>query len=319
MNNSNKWRPSADIKTLRDRAGLLRRIRDFFEDEQVLEVETPVLSHFSATDLQLGQWRTEQGLTLHTSPEFAMKRLLAAGAGDIFQICRVFRCDELGQRHNPEFTMVEWYRLGMDEFQLMLDVEKLVKRVTGQTSIDVRRMTYREAFLGIGLPDPHLATETSLKNEVTMRLNADASDWPRDTCLDALMSMVVEPSLPADKLCFIHQYPESQAALAQHIVVDEATVARRFELYWQGMELANGYFELTDFVEQKRRFQTEKDAKAMLGSNGHSLEFDHYFLQALESGMPSCSGVALGFDRLAMIALDKKAISEVIAFTFDRS
>ena len=319
MPETHEWRPSADIQTLHDRAELIRRVRAYFVNEAVLEVETPVLSHFSATDVQLEQWQTTQGQALHTSPEFAMKRLIAAGSGDIFQICRVFRRDEVGRRHNPEFTMIEWYRLGMDEFELMGDVEKLIAAVLGNDLMPSVRLTYREAFQRAGLVDPHTVSDEMLRDLVTSRLNANANDWDRDECLDALMAFIVEPSLPKDSLCFVYQYPSSQAALAQHIMVDDVWVARRFELYWQGMELANGYFELTDPVEQRRRFREEQSRKIKSSGQQSSNEFDHRFLKALESGLPSCSGVALGFDRLAMLVLGKENIADVIAFTFQRS
>ena len=317
MADSASWQPSATIDTLVARARMIQTIRQFFSERDVLEVETPILSQYSGTDLQLSQWHTEQGHSLHTSPEFAMKRLLAAGSGDIFQICHAFRRDELGQRHNPEFTMLEWYRVGMDEFGLMDDVVNLISFCSGQRSLERQCMTYEEAFLTTDLPDPHRATLTELRQTVADKLHADATTWTRDDCLDALMSMVVEPSLPRESLCFIHQYPKSQAALAQHQDLGDIQVARRFELYWQGMELANGYYELTDAQEQKSRFEAEQAVKISSGEEKRG--FDQRFLDALDAGIPSCSGVALGLDRLLMILLQKNNIAEVMAFAFDRA
>lgn len=311
------WQPSASIETLKARAKLINRVRQYFADTNALEVETPVLSQFSGTDVQLMQWQTQEGLSLHTSPEFAMKRLLAAGAGDIYQVCHVFRKDESGKKHNPEFSMLEWYRVGIDEFELMGDIVSLIKYVAARDSLSVETLTYQSVFDLAGLPDPHRASLSALRETVSDRLNADARDWSRDDCLNALMSLIVEPSLDKDKLIFVHQFPASQAALAEHEQMGEVTVARRFELFWQGMELANGYFELTNEQEQKRRFDADIEQRAELGLDEPRL--DQRFLAALKAGMPNCSGVALGLDRLMMILLQKSTIEEVMAFSFDRA
>ncbi len=310
------WQPSADIAVLKKRANMLAQIRRFFEQQGVWEVETPILSHFAGTDVNLEQWQTSNGLAMHTSPEFAMKRLLAAGSGDIYQICRVFRKDEQGQRHNPEFTMLEWYRVGMDEFELMQDVQKLIQTLTGQLE-QALILTYREAFIQCDLPDPLTVSDSELHNIVDQKLDTDSASWLRDDCLDALMSLIVEPSLPSEGLCFIHQYPASQAALAEYIEVSGMKVARRFELYWQGMELANGYFELVDAEEQARRFSQDNCLRKAQGKAEASQ--DQRFLAALAAGMPVCAGVALGLDRLMMILLEKNHIQNVVAFPFERA
>lgn len=311
------WQPSASLQVLRQRAVLLAKIRRYFDEQGVLEVETPVLSQFGGTDVQLDQWLTTEGHALHTSPEFAMKRLLAAGSGDIFQICRVFRRDEQGARHNPEFSMLEWYRVGQDEFQLMEDVTRLMRYLSGQDHVPVHLQTYAEAFAAAGLPDPHITPIAKLRSAVSARLQADATDWSRDDCLEALMAMVVEPSFRGDILTFVYQFPASQAALAEHVSVGGVTVARRFELFYRGMELANGYFELTDPEEQRSRF--EQDCRDRLTRGLMVPELDRRFLAALKHGMPVCSGVALGLDRLMMILLDQTRIDDVVAFPFGRA
>jgi lysyl-tRNA synthetase class 2 len=317
MNDNQRWQPTASIKTLQQRAKLIAQIRQYFETCGVWEVETPVLSHFGGTDVNLEQWQTDTGLTLHTSPEFAMKRLLAAGSGDIYQICRAFRRDEAGQRHNAEFSMLEWYRTGMDEHALIQDVAMLIRQLCPNVPTPITVRTYAEAFLLCDLPHPLIASEDALKSAASDRLNADVKEWSRDDCLDALMSFVVEPALPADQLCFVHQYPASQAALANFMMTEHGAVGRRFELYWHGMELANGYCELTDVQEQKRRF--EADNRARLQQGKETMVQDERFLAALEAGLPSCAGVALGLDRLLMIILGKDHIQDVMAFPFDRA
>ncbi|TXR54168.1 EF-P lysine aminoacylase EpmA [Reinekea thalattae] len=311
------WKPNASIATLTARAHYLAAIRQFFAERRVLEVETPVLSQASGTDVHLQQWQTSNGYYLHTSPEFAMKRLLAAGSGDIFQLARVFRLDEQGSRHNPEFTMLEWYRLGFDEFQLMQEVTELIKQLSGQSDLAVQNLSYSEVFLAAGLPNPHAANVSELRQCCEQHLSCAAKDWSLDDCLDALMSMVVEPSLAPNQLTYIYNYPAQQAALARHHEVDGVLLARRFELYWQGMELANGYFELTDAQEQQRRFLAEEQARRE--QNLAPVVIDQHFIAALQHGMPSCAGVALGVDRLLMILLGKKRIEEVLAFSQQRS
>jgi len=247
---------------------------------------------------------------LQTSPEYPMKRLLAAGSGDIFQICKVFRDEELGKRHNPEFSMLEYYRLHFDLQTLKDEVAQLV----GDYLNIQRRMdlSYRQAFIKYAQLDPFLTTDDELKIKVQpfvgeLKLN-------RDECLDLLISHVVEPNLPKDTLVFIAQYPASQAALAQTYENDSGEMlAQRFELYVNGLELANGYQELTDVVEQKQRFAKEQSQCS------ESRIEDENFLQALQHGLPDCSGVALGLDRILMLKLGLGSISEVLSFDFERA
>ena len=313
---SDSWKPNASIEVLRRRSEVLQAIRDFFRSRGVFEVETPILSKASGTDVQLSQWKTSNGYFMQTSPEFAMKRLLAAGSGDIYQIARVFRLDELGKRHNPEFTMLEWYRSGFDEFALMNEVAELICTLSDQPELPVVHLSYQQAFSHSGLPCPHSASMDELRRTCEHKMNAQAAEWSRDDCLDALMSIVVEPELPPQQLTFIYDYPWQQAALARYRTVDDQLVSRRFELYWQGMELANGYYELSDVTEQKRRFDEQTLQRQALGIQKPVI--DAYFLAALESGLPDCAGVALGVDRLLMLLLKQPDISRVIAFAQDR-
>jgi len=307
------WQPSADLNTLKARADFNTYIRDFFRVREVLEVETPLLSKAAVSDANLMPLAaTCLGKTcyLQTSPEYPMKRLLAAGSGDIYQICKVFRDEELGKRHNPEFSMLEYYRLNFDLQALKDEVAQLVGDYLNiQRRLD---LSYRQAFVKYAQLDPFLATDDELQMKAQpfvgeLKLN-------RDECLDLLISHVVEPNLPKGTLVFIAQYPASQAALAQTYENDSGEMlAQRFELYVNGLELANGYQELTDVAEQKQRF-----AKEHAQCDQVRIE-DENFLQALQHGLPDCSGVALGLDRIIMLKLGLKNISEVLSFDFERA
>jgi lysyl-tRNA synthetase class 2 len=317
---SNDWRPTAPIGTLEIRASMLRATREYFAATRALEVDTPTLSSAAVTDVHLASVaaRTNGRSTfLHTSPEYAMKRLLAAGCGDIWQICKVYRDGESGRFHNPEFTMIEWYRLGMDHHALMSDVERLLSEVLPASRPFDRseRLTYREAVqLHAGI-DPFddpiavlIARLESSNIEVPRDLRAD-----RDACLDLIMGILVGPQLGHDRLTFIYDYPASQAALAQI----RGPVASRFEAYMDGLELANGFHELGNAAEQRARF--EKDLAERVKRGLPPMPIDEHFLAALEHGLPDCSGVALGFDRLVMCATGAKHIDAVLAFPFDRA
>ncbi|MDB2448894.1 hypothetical protein N9W78_01225, partial [bacterium] len=215
------------------------------------------------------------------------------------------------------FTLLEWYRLGWDDVQLMDEVAQLCREVSGQPELSAERLSYLDAFVQAGLPDPHRADLTELRAAVHRHLSADSSDWQRDDCLDALMALVVEPSLPADQLTFITHYPASQAALAQFETQQELTLARRFELYWGGMELANGYFELTDAAEQQRRFAEDQRRRTDQGLP--PADIDARLLAAMHSGLPECAGVALGVDRLLMRILGEDNIAAVLPFDRERA
>jgi lysyl-tRNA synthetase class 2 len=316
------WAPSASLEVLRLRAGLLARARAYFASTGALEVETPVLVGAAVTDLHLEslEVRRSDGARvgfLHTSPEYAMKRLLCAGAPDLFQVAHVFREGERGRNHNPEFTMIEWYRLGMDHHDLMRDVERLLRalleplRAVGPT----RTVTYVEAFQAALDCDPLEASPTEIESGLRRR----GTDVPatlagdRDGLLDLAMATQVAPGFADDRLTFVHDFPASQAALARV----RGPVASRFEAFWGGLELANGFHELGDAREQARRFAADRAERARRGQPPR--EIDARFLAALAAGLPACAGVALGFDRVAMIAAGASLIDEVMAFPFERA
>lgn len=324
------WRPSADLSVLRLRAELLAQIRAFFAARGVLEVETPALSAAAITDPHLASFNTcysgpgsQHGrpLYLHTSPEFAMKRLLAAGSGCIYQIARVFRDGEAGSRHNPEFTLLEWYRVGFDHHRLMDEVAELVGMLlAGRLALaEPERLSYRQIFQHHLNLDPHRATVADLAACAETRNISIPTGMPPDDpdpWLDLLLTHCVEPRLGSGRLTFVHDYPASQAALAR-LRPDDPPVGERFELYINGIELANGFHELGDAVEQRRRFAQENAARRAAGLP--VMPVDEHLLAALEFGLPDCAGVALGFDRLVMLATRKTSLAEVLAFPLDRA
>ncbi len=294
---------------------MLQRIRAFFMQRGVLEVETPLLSAAGNTDPSIESIRLFGEGYLHTSPEFPMKRLLAAGSGDIYQICKVFRRGEAGRYHNPEFTMLEWYRLGFDAPQLIDEVLVLIRMLAADDGMQMTeaRITYQSLFVTtLGL-DPLTADLTELEG-VALELGLHPGcDMPRDDWLDLLLSHCITPDFPPDRLTVITDYPASQAALAR-LNADGQTAAR-FEVYWGGVELANGYHELTDGAEQRRRVQQELRERQQ--RNLSSVPVDERFLQAIDAGLPDCAGVALGIDRLLMKLLGAEHIREVISFPAD--
>lgn len=311
------WRPSATRSTLEVRARLLSRIRDHFNSSGALEVETPALSRVGITDVHLESVGAEvcgERYFLHTSPEYAMKRLLAAGYGDLWQVVRVYRDGEAGRWHSPEFTMVEWYRLGLDHHGLMDEVASLCHALLKDTRhLEVaERVAYGDVVQRYAGLDPFDAPA----HTIVARVGAAGIDVPaglaedRDACLDLLMGTVVGPQLGANRLTFIYDYPASQAALARI----RGPLASRFEVYLDGLELANGFHELSDPVEQQRRF--ERDRAFRLERGLPEAAADKRFLAALTAGLPDCAGVALGFDRLVMCALGLHHISAVQAFPF---
>ena len=317
---SANWKPTASIATLEVRAKMLRAAREYFTATRALEVETPTLSAAAVTDVHLASVAATalgKASYLHTSPEYPMKRLLAAGCGDIWQICRVYRDGESGRWHNPEFTMIEWYRVGIDHHALMSDVERLISAMLPASRNFDRseRLTYREAVqlhAGVdALEDPApvlIARLESAGIEVPASVKHD-----RDACLDLIMSVIVGPQLGHDRMTFIYDYPASQAALAR----TRGAVASRFEAYLEGIELANGFHELGNAAEQRARFEQDQASRRERGLP--EMPIDENFLAALEYGLPDCSGVALGFDRLVMCAIGAKHIDQVIAFPFDRA
>jgi len=310
------WRPAASLAVLRLRARLLERIRAFFQARGVLEVETPCLSRAANPDPHIESFRLA-GVSrwLHTSPEFAMKRLLAAGLGDCYQIARVFRAGEAGRRHNPEFTLLEWYRVGWDHHRLMDEVEALLGELLDAPP--ARRLTYRDAFCEFAGIDPFSTDAAGLRTramEAGIAVSALGEDV--DAWRDLLLTHLVEPHLPRETPVFLHDWPASQAALAR-IRPGTPPLAERFELFWQGMELANGYHELTDPHEQRRRFEAENRRRQAAGKP--PLPLDERLLAALEHGLPPCAGVALGIDRLVMLAAGVDDIRQVLAFDWERA
>jgi len=315
---------------LRLRAELLARIRAFFAARNVMEVETPLLSAAAITDPHLASFATQysgpgsrygQTLYLHTSPEFPMKRLLAAGSGCIYQITRVFRDGEAGRRHNPEFTLLEWYRIGFDHHQLMAEVAELATVLLNDrlALAEPEWLSYREAFeRHLGL-NPHRATVAELTVCAAWQGVPIPSGMPTDDVdpwLDLLLTQRLEPHLGQGRLCFLYDYPASQAALAR-LRPGDPPVGERFELYLDGVELANGFHELGDAVEQRQRFAAENAARQARGLP--VMPVDENLLAALGAGLPDCAGVALGIDRLIMLAAGKKALAEVLAFPFEQT
>lgn len=325
-----RWSPTASLESLRARAQALDEIRVFFRQRGVMEVETPVLSAAGATDPNLHSMRSRytgpgaaQGreLYLHTSPEFAMKRLLAAGSGPIYQVCRVFRDGETGRYHNPEFTLLEWYRPGLDYCALMDEVESLAGRLLApyRAAAPAKRLTYREAFrrhagVDAWTADGETLAHCAAANGVSAPAGLSGDD--RDGWLDLLLTQVVEPAVARHGLYFLYDYPASQAALAR-VRGGEDPVAERFELYLDGVELANGFQELTDPQEQARRFESDNRRRVQRGQP--PVPPDEHLIGALAHGLPSCAGVALGLDRLLMQALGARSIDEVLAFPIDRA
>ena len=317
------WRPTASIDALRLRAEILAKIRAFFAERDVLEVETPLLASAPVTDphLQALSCRYRgpgaddgRDLFLQTSPEFAMKRLLAAGSGPIYQLCKAVRDGEAGRRHNPEFTILEWYRPGWDHHRLMGEVDELLAAVLGTRSGE--RITYGEAFARYANIDPHNESDEGLRSRVADLGVPSADQLTRDDLLDLVLTHIVEPKLGHCQPTFIHDYPASQAALAR-VREGSPALAERFEVFVEGVELANGYHELTDPAVQRQRFEADLAARREAGLL--EVPVDERLLSALEHGLPECAGVALGIDRLVMLAAGTREISEVLAFPIDRA
>lgn len=314
------WRPSASFETLRVRASLMRRIRAFFDARAVLEVETPVLSRGATVDPQIDSFQTRGERWLQTSPEFAMKRLLAAGSGPIWQLARVFRIDESGRHHNPEFSLLEWYRPGWDHHRLIDECDALLQAL-GAASQACERISYRAAFLRHAGVDPLRgsldALRAALPGSLAELALPDGDDIARrDFVLDLLMSHVVGPELGCEQPLVLYDFPASQAALAR-IRHDDPPVAERFEIFWRGIELANGFHELTDAGEQHRRFEADQARRT---AEGRAVPpYDAQLIAAMEHGLPDCAGVAIGIDRLLMLMLDLPSVGEVLAFDDPRA
>lgn len=320
------WKPTASLEALQKRAQILKKIRQFFEDRGILEVETPLMGKTATPDPLIEPFVTSykgpiaphgQTLYLQTSPEFAMKRLLAAGYGAMFQICKAFRNGEVGRLHNAEFTMLEWYRPGLNHEDLIQEVSDLLVEILDVPEAEL--MSYQGIFEHYLSFNPHelsictpryleaIAQAQGLIQELD-ELDLDYNGW-----LDLLFSEIIQPQLGMERPLVIVDFPASMAALAQIRHESHGTpVAERFEFYVRGVELANGYHELLDAKEQTQRFEENIRQRASLG--GTPLAMDDKLLAALEAGLPACSGVALGIDRLVMVALNAKRLNEVMSF-----
>lgn len=328
MMNPENWHPTAPIELLLKRAKIMKQIRDFFSDRCILEVETPILSQAAVTDVQLSSFQTiyskpgmlnlqhGQTFSLITSPEYHMKRLIAAGSGPIFQICKCFRNDEeVSRYHNPEFTMLEWYRIQFDMMQMINEVDDLLQQILDTEPAEY--VSYQSIFIKYLAIDPLDATREMLINAVDkLDLGFNTQDVDRDTLLQFLFTFGVEPNIGKEKPIVVYHFPASQAALAEISCEDHRT-ARRFEFYYKGVELANGFKELTNAKEQRIRF--ERDNQERLARGLPVQIIDDYLLSAMESGLPDCAGVALGLDRLIMIALEQSAIENVMSFNLENA
>lgn len=324
MREENRWRPKAPREQLIKRAAILAKIRRFFADKQVLEVETPLLSQATVPDPALESItasirdpRSSKTLTyyLQTSPEYAMKRLLAAGSGSIYQMSKAFRQDEWGRLHNPEFTLLEWYRLDFDHHALMTEVDELLQTLL--QTLPAERYSYLEAFERVLGLNPHEAEENELEDcarrQEGIQINGQLS---RDGWLHLLMSHCLEPELGKDRPTFIYDFPVSQAALAR-IRPGKPPLASRFEVYYRGIELGNGFHELKASDEQRARFLNDLESRRNQGLE--TVPLDERLLAALDHGLPDCAGVAMGVDRLIMLALGCERIEEVMSFTFEQA
>jgi lysyl-tRNA synthetase class 2 len=324
------WKPSAAFDALRLRARLYASIRMFFAERDVLEVETPVLSQAGNTDPNIASFslqfsgRTDGGPRtrwLRTSPEYPLKRLLAAGLGDCYELGRVFRDGEAGGRHNPEFTMLEWYRVGWDHDRLIDEVAVLVQSAMALVGrvVAVQRASFRQLYLQRLQVDPFTADDATLRAALG-DIDIDPHGLVRDDWLDLLMTHRLQPAFEPDRLLAVYDYPASQCALAR-IRADQPPVAERFEIYLGPLELANGYHELGDAGEQRARFARDLDIRRGRGRGAGAgmPPLDERLLAALQAGLPDCAGVALGIDRLLMAMTGSERIADVLAFPFARA
>jgi elongation factor P--(R)-beta-lysine ligase len=311
--NMQTWQPTASLLQLKNRAAILQQVRTFFAQRNVLEVDTPLLDRSTVTDPVQKAFQIDDRF-LQTSPEYAMKRLLASHGCDIYQICKAFRDDEVGRIHNPEFTMLEWYRIGYDLDALMRETADLLQLILRCNPPE--QIAYQQLFLNELHIDPLTASVESLKNiahDHHIVVSDSFADEDKDTWLDILMSHVIEPKIGQQVPTFIYDYPASQAALAKTNA--DKTTARRFEIYYKGIELANGYHELTDAAELEKRFHADNNLRS--ARNLPQRPIDYHLIAAQKQGIPDCSGVALGLDRLIMLALNAAHIREVLSFVWE--
>lgn len=309
-----------NVRVLQDRAHMLRKARSFFDGRGVLETDCPIISPSAAIDVHIDLIPAldvfQNKRYLHSSPEYGMKRLLAEGIGDIYQLSHVFRQGELGHKHNPEFMMAEWYRCAISFEEMIKETFDFIRLFLGDLSDYT--LSYREALLKYTGIDYVHATETQLLEYLKSRnvtVYDTVAEEGKDALLNLILGLYVEPELGRDSLCALAYYPASQAALAQTIQRGEESAAERFEVYYQGIELANGYHELADSSEQRKRLMESNRDRVKMGKE--ELPVDERFLEALEKGLPECCGVAVGFDRLMMLRHGAAHIEEVIPFSWD--
>lgn len=310
----------AKLTRLRDRAAMLKIARNFFDERNVLEVDCPILSARASVDthidLIVAFYQHKEKRYLHSSPEFGMKRLLAEGIGDIYQLSHVFRDGEWSAKHNPEFTMVEWYRLGFSLEQMMEETAAFISLFLGELPYHI--VHYRDIFQQITGMDYVIANERDLFEYIQdqhIPFYPSVLEEGKDALLNLILSAQIEPHLGKEGLCLLAYYPASQSALARKRWHGSEEVAERFEIYYQGIELANGYHELVDADEQRQRFYEANASRVALGKE--ILPIDENFLQALVKGLPDCSGVAVGFDRLMMLRQEQQDIADVLAWGWE--
>ncbi|RQW82779.1 MAG: EF-P lysine aminoacylase GenX [Methylococcus sp.] len=324
------WQPACSLLVLRQRAELNARIREFFMARGGLEVETPLLGRHTVTDPALRAFATEfalpgqscgRRLFLQTSPEYAMKRLLAAGAGSIFQICKAFRNEESGRFHNPEFSLLEWYRTGFTLDQLVDEVEDLIARLAAShiALVSPERFSYAEIclkYLGLDPLTADIRTFDRCAQNLGLPEAAKLCGDDRSVWLDLLFSRFVQPRLGVDRLTTIFRYPAFMPSLAR-VCTEDSRVVERAEIFLAGQELGNGFYELADANEQQIRFQNDLKARSRQGLP--AVELDQRLLGALRAGLPDCAGIAIGLDRLLMVLMGKEHIDEVLAFPVTRA
>ncbi len=314
---SSAWQPTASLSALQKRSRIIAKIRAFFAERHILEVETPLLCRHSVTDPHIESFCVALGKEtyyLQTSPEYAMKRLLASDSGAIYQICKAFRQEEQGQAHNSEFTLLEWYRPGFDHHQLMQEVDALLQTILHTQPAE--KATYQSLFEKHLQIDPLKTNQEQLINcaqQNKLSLN-DIRELNKDDWLQLLFNHFIENKIGQQNPTLVYDYPASQSALAK-ISQQNPLVAERFEVFYKGMELANGYHELTDATEQKIRFLQNQKMREQL--KRQPMPIDPYLIEALVAGLPDCAGVALGIDRLILLASGEQHIKDVISFTQD--
>lgn len=306
---------------LRDRAAMLAKARQFFAERNVLEVDCPALALSAPVDLHIEVMKVllDAGQTgyLHTSPEYGMKRLLSYGIGDIYQISHVFRNQEIGPLHNPEFTMAEWYRCAFSFEEMIEETLAFIRLFLGELPSET--LSYKEAFSRyLDFDYTQLSVQDLLahleKHNIT--LSEDAASWGKDTLFQLLMSIAIEPHLGQNTLLVLTHFPATQSALAKTTTLSGGEeISYRYEIYHRGIELANGYYELTDATEQQRRFEQTNLARAKAGKE--LLTIDEKFLSALHRGLPDCCGVAVGFDRLMLLRNKQTSLINVLPFCWE--